>query len=179
MHEPITTLFSSQSTEKSLQGNKPDDEHVMVLFADIQFNLEEEDIPDDLIMSAFHSKSYDNKIQKLRDAAKACHDLFMESLKEMKESLVVKVVEIKSLMTKEVKKMEDNNKLLQDKVDVITGAIIRLVEINNECTKQLAAKSEKDVKVFETMEEFLYGIKENFSKVGSLPRKNQYFLMAA
>lgn len=49
--DPITTLFSSQSTEKSLQGNKPDDEDFMVSFADIQFILEEEDIPDDLIMS--------------------------------------------------------------------------------------------------------------------------------
>lgn len=50
MQEPITTLFSYQSTTKSPQGNKGDDEDIMVSFADIQFNQEEEDIPDDLIM---------------------------------------------------------------------------------------------------------------------------------
>ncbi|CAI9289560.1 unnamed protein product [Lactuca saligna] len=136
----------------------------MVSFAKIQFNPEEEDIFDDLIMSgkqfkilnskmnslfqivadnegkhyvtgtemdylmkaqesqlrnliadieqkqaellAFHSKTYDYKIQSLHDNDKARHDIFMESLNETKEPLDVKVVELKSLMTKEIKKLK-------------------------------------------------------------------------
>ncbi|CAI9300395.1 unnamed protein product [Lactuca saligna] len=82
-----------------------------------------------------------------------------------KESLDIKVAEIKSLMLEEEEKMKENYKLLHGKVDVIAGAITYLVEFNNEYTKQLQVKSENDEMVFEKMEEFLYGIKETLSKV--------------
>lgn len=82
----------------------------------------------------------------------------------MKESLVVKVAEIKSLMKKEVKKMEENYKDIQGKVDVLVVAITRLVEVNIEYTKKFEAKSENDTKVFEKLDKFLSGIKETLSK---------------
>ncbi|CAI9293078.1 unnamed protein product [Lactuca saligna] len=138
MQEPITTLFSSQSTENSQPKNETNDEDIMVSFADLQFNPREENIPDELIMSdtrrknyvtgvemeyliksqesclqnliegiekkqverlAFHSRSYDYEIHKFCDAAKARHELFMEHVNETNGSLVVKVDEIKSLMS--------------------------------------------------------------------------------
>ena len=114
---------------------------------------------------AFYSKSHDYEIQKFRDVTKSHHELFMEMINAMKESLALKVAKIKSLMSEERKKMEENYKLLHGKVDVIVGAITRLVEFNNEYNKQLQAKSEKDENVFEKMEEFLSGIKEYLSKL--------------
>ncbi|CAI9293186.1 unnamed protein product [Lactuca saligna] len=135
MQEPITTLFSSQSTKKSNQEAGANNDDIMVSFVKIQFNPEEENIPDELIMSAFHSKSIDYEIQKLRDVTKECHELFVEKVSTMKESLDLKVAELKSMLSEKVKKMEENYKLLHGKVDVIVDAITRLVDFNNEYTK--------------------------------------------
>lgn len=62
-------------------------------------------------------------------------------------------------------KLEENYKELHDKFDVLAGDITQLVDFNTEYTKQFEAKSEKDAKVFEKMEEFLSSTKENLSKV--------------
>ncbi|CAH1449341.1 unnamed protein product [Lactuca virosa] len=223
MQEPITTLFSSQVTRKSLPGDEDDDENVMVSFAELQFNPEENDIPDELIMSGkqlriinskinsllqitvdtrgknyvtgvemdyllksqesrlrnlievvepkqeerlvTHSKSFYYEIQKLRDVAQERHEFFMEKVNATKESLDLKVSKIKSLMSEEVKKLEENYKLLHGKVDVIIGAITHLVKFDNEYTKEFQANSKPDEKVFEKVEEFLSGIKDTFLKV--------------
>ncbi|CAI9272160.1 unnamed protein product [Lactuca saligna] len=100
MHEPITNLLSSQSTmvEKVVHDEEPNDDDIMVSFADLQFDPKEENVPDNLIMSerlAFHSKRYDYKIQKLRDVEKERHELFVEQVATMKESLDLKIVELK------------------------------------------------------------------------------------
>ncbi|CAI9260322.1 unnamed protein product [Lactuca saligna] len=65
----------------------------------------------------------------------------------MKESLDLKVAEIESLMSEEVKKLEENYNLLHGKVVVIAGAITRLVKFNNEYTKRFQAMSEMDEKM--------------------------------
>lgn len=55
MQAPISTLFSSQLTEPEKNITKidadDDDDDDMVSFSDLQFNPEEEDIFDELIMS--------------------------------------------------------------------------------------------------------------------------------
>lgn len=71
----------------------------------------------------FHFKSFNYEIQKLHDDDKVQHTLFMEKVNETKESLFVKVVEIKSLITEEFKKMDENYKELHGKVDVFLGVI--------------------------------------------------------
>ncbi|CAH1453256.1 unnamed protein product [Lactuca virosa] len=109
---------------------------------------------------AFHSKSFDYEIQILHDDAKARHALFMKKANEMKESLGVKVAEIKSVMIEKVKNMEENYKDLHGKVDVLAVEITRLVEFNTKYPKQFQAKLEKDTMVFEKLEEFMFGIKE-------------------
>ena len=52
MHEPITALSSSQSTEAEIAilDAKPNDDDVIVSFADLQFNPQEDNVPDDMIM---------------------------------------------------------------------------------------------------------------------------------
>ncbi|CAI9259821.1 unnamed protein product [Lactuca saligna] len=53
MNQPITSIFPSQSTEgdKSIPDDSQDDDDFMVSFADIQFDPEEENIPDHILMS--------------------------------------------------------------------------------------------------------------------------------
>lgn len=122
---------------------------------------------------AFHPKSYDYEIPKLLDVAKERYELFMETVNATKESLALKVSELKALISKEVMMMEENYNLLHGKVDVIVSAITRQVEFNNEYTKQFEARSEEDKKMFEKMEEFLSGIKETLSKFDLL---NQWII---
>ncbi|CAH1453692.1 unnamed protein product [Lactuca virosa] len=173
MHEPITTLFSYQSTEaeRVVQEYEPNDDEIMVSFSDLQFNLEEDNVPDKMIMSGKKFKilnnkinsliqiqkdnvgrnfitgvkmSFDYKIQKLRDVAKERHDVFVEQVKNMKEFLDLKVVELKSEMAKKVEKVEKNYVVLYTKLDVIADAITKLVNFNTDYSTKLEKKSEKD-----------------------------------
>ncbi|CAH1432790.1 unnamed protein product [Lactuca virosa] len=64
----------------------------------------------------FHSKCYDYEIQKLRDVAKERHELFIEQVTTMKESVDLKIVELKSELSKEVQKMEQNYTSVHGKV---------------------------------------------------------------
>lgn len=52
MHEPITTLFSSQSTEPNIfvHDEEPNDDEIMLSFADLQLDLEEDNVPDNILM---------------------------------------------------------------------------------------------------------------------------------
>ncbi|CAH1449659.1 unnamed protein product [Lactuca virosa] len=84
---------------------------------------------------------FDYEIRKLCDVAKEHQDLFVEQGTTTKESLDIKLVELKSSLSKEVHKMEENYTLLHSKVDVIVGSITKLVEFNTKYTKQVEAKS--------------------------------------
>lgn len=116
----------------------------------------------------FHSESFDYEIRNLRDVSKERHDLFIEHVTTTKESLNIKIAKLKSLLSKEVNKMEENYTLLNGKIDVIVGAITKLVEFNTKYTKYFEAKLENDKKVIVKMEEFLSCINESLSKVDLL-----------
>ena len=111
-----------------------------------------------------HSKRFNYAIQKHRDVAKERYDIFVEQVTKMKEYVELKVVELKSKMSKEVPKMEQNYTFLHGKVDVIVISITKLVESNNRYLNKIEWKSQKDSQVFEKMEEFLSSIKESISK---------------
>ncbi|CAI9289190.1 unnamed protein product [Lactuca saligna] len=76
--------------------------------------------------SSIHSKSFGHEIQRLDNVAKEHNKLFIEILNAMNESLHLKVDEIYSWISKEVKKLEESYKLLHGKVDVIVGVITHL-----------------------------------------------------
>lgn len=50
MHEPITTLFSPQSTkeERIVQEDEPNDDDITVSFADLELYTEDDNVPDKL-----------------------------------------------------------------------------------------------------------------------------------
>lgn len=89
----------------------------------------------------------------------------MEQVKKMKESVDLKVVELKSEIAKEVEKVDKNYDVLHSKVDVIADAIAKLVDFNTNYSTKLEAKSVKDSYVFAKLEEFLSSIKETILKV--------------
>ncbi|CAI9294638.1 unnamed protein product [Lactuca saligna] len=116
MHEPNTTLFSSQSTEaeRIVQEDEPNDDDIMVFFFDdLQFDPEEDNVPDNMIMSSiekqqverleFHAKCFEYDIQKLHDVAKEHHELFVEQVKTLKEFVDLKMAEIKSEIKTNIK----------------------------------------------------------------------------
>ncbi|CAI9259194.1 unnamed protein product [Lactuca saligna] len=130
MHELITTLFSTQSTEagRMIHDEEPSDDEIM---------KQEERL-------AIHSKSFDYEIQKLRDISKERHELFVEQVTKMKESVDPKISELESMLSKEVQKMEQSYTLLHGKVDVIANAITKLDYFNSKYMNKLEAKSKKD-----------------------------------
>lgn len=67
MHEPIATIFSSQSTEaeKVVHDKELNDDDIMVSFVDLQFDPEEENIPYELIMPGKQFKILNSKINSL------------------------------------------------------------------------------------------------------------------
>lgn len=67
LNNPITPLFPSQSTEgpKCVSDNKTEDDNVCVSFANIQFDPEEENIPDHMLMSSKHFKILNCKLSSL------------------------------------------------------------------------------------------------------------------
>lgn len=91
---------------------------------------------------ATHLRSFHYKIKSFVMLER--HELFIEKVNATKESLDIKVTELQSLMSKEVKKLEENYNLLHGKIDVIVGEINHLVEFNNMYTKELQAKFKKD-----------------------------------
>ncbi|CAI9274778.1 unnamed protein product [Lactuca saligna] len=67
IQETITPRFSSQSTEyeKTIQEDEIDDENVVVSFAKLQFNSDDEDITCDLIKSAKQFKILNSKMNSI------------------------------------------------------------------------------------------------------------------
>ncbi|CAI9290329.1 unnamed protein product [Lactuca saligna] len=199
MHEPSTTLFYSQSTEaeRIVQEDEPKNDDIMVSFADLQFILEGDNDPDNMIMLGkqfkilnnklnsllqiqtyiggiekqqverleVHARNFEYEIQKLRDVSKEFHELFVEHVKTMKESVDLKMVELKLEMAKEVEKIEKNYSVLHGKVYVVVDAIPKLVEYNTTYSTKLDVKSEQNCKVFAKLEEFFSSIKESISKI--------------
>ncbi|CAI9302485.1 unnamed protein product [Lactuca saligna] len=51
MNEPITTLFSSQSTQPEIQTNENEDKDRIVGFVELEFDPAKEDVDDNTIMS--------------------------------------------------------------------------------------------------------------------------------
>ncbi|CAH1450719.1 unnamed protein product [Lactuca virosa] len=87
----------------------------------------------------------------------------------MKASIDLKVHELRTLMSQEVKKIDDNYNLLHMKFDVVTNATTCLIEdittFNMYYSKDIKVKVEKYDKVLEKIEEFLSEFKETLSKV--------------
>ncbi|CAI9284535.1 unnamed protein product [Lactuca saligna] len=61
MNETISSLFSSQSKEPKAQINEEEDD-IMVRFVELGFNLEEENVDDNAIMSAKQFKILNSKL---------------------------------------------------------------------------------------------------------------------
>ncbi|CAH1412520.1 unnamed protein product [Lactuca virosa] len=131
MQEPVTTLLSSQSTkvERIVQDNEPNDDDIM---------------KQQVKRLEVHAKSFEYEILKLREIAKEHHELFIEHMKTMKESVYLKMAELKLEIAKEVENIEKSYFVLHRKVDVVADAIEKLIEYNTAYSTKLDVKTEKD-----------------------------------
>ncbi|CAI9285896.1 unnamed protein product [Lactuca saligna] len=82
-----------------------------------------------------HDDKFEYEVKKLCDVAKERHEILVEQVKAIKESLDLKMTNLKAEIAKEVEKLE-----------------------------KLDAKTESYSKVFEKFEEFLSNIKETISQ---------------
>ncbi|CAI9260934.1 unnamed protein product [Lactuca saligna] len=130
-------VIKAQKKEKQTEESKPIQEHA------------EEEVS--------------KEIQNLGDVAKECHELLVDHVKNMKEIVDIKMVELKSEIAKEVEKIEKSYYVIHGKVDVIFDTIAKLVEYNNFYSKKLDEKTEKDSQIFANLE-FLNSIKESISQ---------------
>ncbi|CAH1425566.1 unnamed protein product [Lactuca virosa] len=67
MHDLINTFFFSQSTEggRTVHDDEPNDDDIMVSFADLEFDPEEDNVPDIMLMAGKHFKILNNKLNYL------------------------------------------------------------------------------------------------------------------
>ncbi|CAI9291685.1 unnamed protein product [Lactuca saligna] len=144
MNQPITSLFTSQSTkgEKSIPEKDHDEDDVML-----------------------HASKFEYEVQKLRDVAKEHHILFFEEVKKVEESVNQKVEVLKCEMLKEVAKIEQNYLTLHVKINVVVEAIKKLVEYYTSFTTKFDTQIDVDSKVFAKLEEFVGSLKESISKL--------------
>ena len=82
-------------------------------------------------------------------------------MKNVRESVNVKVAELKSEMSKEVAKLDQNYSTLQTKVDVIVDVVMKVVEYFNSLSTKIDSKIETDSKVFAKLDEILVSLKES------------------
>ncbi|CAI9286228.1 unnamed protein product [Lactuca saligna] len=173
MNQPVTSLFSSQSTkgETSIPEDDHDADDVMVSFIEIQFDPEEDNIPDQIHMSGKQIKILNHKlnsllqiqddiggrntiigIEELRLVAKEHHLLFIEEVKKVQESVNLNVKALKFEMSKEVAKIEHNHSILHDKIDVVVDAIKKLVEHYISFTSKFHVNIDVDSKMLSSLE---------------------------
>ncbi|CAI9264459.1 unnamed protein product [Lactuca saligna] len=65
MQELVAALFSSQSTDIFHEEEEKNDDDVMVAFVDLQFNPEDEDVPENAIMSGNQFKILKSKMNSI------------------------------------------------------------------------------------------------------------------
>ncbi|CAI9281406.1 unnamed protein product [Lactuca saligna] len=127
--------------EKSIHDDNPKDDDLMVSFVEIQFDPEEENIPDHMLMT----------------------------VKKVKEDVNFKVEEIHTKMTKEVFKLDKNYSNLHTKVDIIDDAVKKVVEFYNSLITKVDTNLESDSKFVANLEELLGSLKESLSKLDVSP----------
>ncbi|CAI9290567.1 unnamed protein product [Lactuca saligna] len=153
MNQPITSLFPSQSTEgsKSIPDDNTKDDDVMVSFPDIQFDPEEENIPDYMLMSDVMLKAQELRLKALME----------------QEDVNLKLEEICFQMPKEVVNRDHSYSTLNTIVDIVVAVVTKVVEFHDSPHTKIVAKSEFDSKSFAKLEELVGSLKELFLKLGS------------
>ncbi|CAI9287889.1 unnamed protein product [Lactuca saligna] len=207
MDQPITFLFPSQFTEGPtfIPDDKIEDDDVIVSFVDIQFDPEEENIPDHVLMSSKQFKLLNRKINSLLqlqadagnrnsvfgievDVMLKAQQLRLKALMEQidtktkkclkhqsdsfvhLENVSLKIEELRSEMTKEVVKLDNNYSHLNNEVDIVATIVTKVFEFHNSLPTKIDTKSEFDSKRFAKLEKLLGSLKELLLKLGSSPQ---------
>ncbi|CAI9282186.1 unnamed protein product [Lactuca saligna] len=106
-------------------------------------------------------RTFDYEISKIHDVVKDRREIFEKLVYETEASLEFKVKDLRDLISTKVKKLDNYCVSVNKKVDVVASERTRLIEyltaFNKDYYNDLKDKTEKDVKVFEKIENFLSG----------------------
>ncbi|CAI9259997.1 unnamed protein product [Lactuca saligna] len=144
MNQPITSLFSSQSTEweKSIPEDDQDAD-VMVSFVEIQFDPEDDNIPDHMLISGkFRSLAllkWQSSQQKCQRRLPNLISILHTTVDDIVEA-VIKVVEyFNSFSTKVDSKTESNSKVfskLEEFLESLKESILKIDTFPKSCISQ-------------------------------------------
>ncbi|CAI9285519.1 unnamed protein product [Lactuca saligna] len=117
INQPITLFFSSQSTDppKSLNDTKIDDGGFGGTFADIEFDPEEEDIPDHMLMSGKQFKILNKKLNYILQSQADARG--MNSVSSIELDVMLKEQEAR-LFKKVIGFIQDFESQIREKVDI-------------------------------------------------------------
>ncbi|CAI9263245.1 unnamed protein product [Lactuca saligna] len=187
MNQPITSLFSLQSTKgEKLVCNEDHDEDdieadtggrntVYGIEVDMMLKTHENRLKLDMEKIErqhedrlkLHARNFEYEVQKLRSVAKECHILFVEEIKKVQEFVNAKVEYLKSEMLKEISKIEQSHSSLEGNIDIVVEAIKKLVEYYTSFASKSDVKTDSDSNVLDKLAEFLGSLKESLLKIAT------------
>ncbi|CAI9298381.1 unnamed protein product [Lactuca saligna] len=160
LNQPITSLFSSQSTDPpvtttEVHHSSNDDENVVDgTFGDIHFDPEEEEIPDNMILTGKQFKILNQKLN---------------SLLQIQADGGGKHSELPEDMSKDIEVAQKDYASINQKMDIIVDAVTKFVKIYEVLGPKVDQMSKDEVQSFSEIKKLLTELKEIVSKPGSSP----------
>lgn len=105
----------------------------------------------------------------MRAVAKERYLLFIEAVKRVHEDGNFKIEELHYETMNEVSKVDLNYSNIHTKVDVVADVVKKIVEFSNSLISKVDLKSKFDSKGFAKLEELLWNVKEQISKINVSP----------
>ncbi|CAI9277446.1 unnamed protein product [Lactuca saligna] len=134
INEPIISLFSPQSTNVEKIVNKEEDEdYAMVDFGDLEFNQDENDVPNNSLMYVsgleveYLLKSQESMSRT--EATRECHLIFEKVMNSSKQSIELKLTVLRNMLDQEVGKLElsfdvpTSNLIPQDQITSMVSSV--------------------------------------------------------
>lgn len=113
------------------------------------------------------SETLNGKLVELKAVAKERHVLFVQDLKTVREDVNRKLEELKVDMAKEIHELSTNYSSLLSKVDIVAGAVTKIVECYQTLVPKIEDKVVGDATSFGNLDVMLGELKELVLKSGS------------
>ncbi|CAI9279239.1 unnamed protein product [Lactuca saligna] len=172
---------AAQDSPKTVNDDETDDGGFVGSFADIEFDLTKENIPDHMLISGIevdvmlkahehHLQESLDRIQKnnelrvkaqsenlngdlraLKDVVKERYVLYVQDVKTIREDVNLKLQELRQDMAKEISILTHNYSTIHMKVDIIADVVTKAIEWYNSFTPKFEKKVEVDATNFGDM----------------------------
>ena len=100
----------------------------------------------------------------MKYVAKECHVLFEQDVKKVREDVNLNLEELKKEVSQEINNMYSQNNSIQEKVDIITGAVTNFIKTFQDTVPKFESKATEDKDQFAKLVELLAELKNVVSK---------------